>query len=134
MVRDKYRVVATDPRAGFHFHTGRALAARLGDPRAIVDSLPDRAVESFAGVADPLNLRAPECCSPDIRPRRAAAQGVVIGREGTVVQSPRVTRLITRGQVNLLAWRPTPTRPRISTKSSTGSPIASRTEERTASP
>jgi SAM-dependent methyltransferase len=57
LVRDKYQVVATDPEAGFHFHTGRALAAKLGYDRAIIDALPDRAVESFAGVADPLTLR-----------------------------------------------------------------------------
>jgi SAM-dependent methyltransferase len=57
LVRRKYRIVATDPGAGFHFHTGRALAAKLGYDRAMVDSLPDRAVESFAGVADPLTLR-----------------------------------------------------------------------------
>jgi arsenite methyltransferase len=57
LVRSKYRIVATDPGAGFHFHTGRALAAKLGYHRTIVDSLPDRAVESFAGVADPLTLR-----------------------------------------------------------------------------
>jgi arsenite methyltransferase len=37
LVRSKYRIVATDPGAGFHFHTGRALAARLGYDRAIVD-------------------------------------------------------------------------------------------------
>jgi arsenite methyltransferase len=57
LVRTKYRVVATNPAAGFHFHTGRPLAALLGYDPAIVESLPDRAVESFAGVADPLTLR-----------------------------------------------------------------------------
>jgi SAM-dependent methyltransferase len=57
LVHTKYRVVATDPGAAFHFHTGRALAAKLGYDPAIVDPLPDRAVESFAGVADPLTLR-----------------------------------------------------------------------------
>jgi arsenite methyltransferase len=57
LVRDKYRVVATDAGAGFHFHTGRALAAKLGYDRGMVGSLPDQAVESFAGVADPLTLR-----------------------------------------------------------------------------
>jgi len=56
-VRDKYREVATDPNRTFHFHTGRPLAARLGyDPDA-VDPLPDRAVESFAGVGNPFSLR-----------------------------------------------------------------------------
>jgi SAM-dependent methyltransferase len=56
-VRDKYREVATDPRAAFHFHTGRPLAARLGYPDTVVDALPDAAVESFAGVGNPFALR-----------------------------------------------------------------------------
>jgi arsenite methyltransferase len=56
-VRDKYRAVATDPDATYHFHTGRPLAARLGYDPAIVDELPDRAVESFAGVGNPFSLR-----------------------------------------------------------------------------
>ena len=56
-VRDKYREVATHPHAEFHFHTGRPLAARLGYDQGVLDALPDRAVESFAGVANPFSLR-----------------------------------------------------------------------------
>src|SRR5437867_111840 len=56
-VRDKYRKVAADPTAPFHFQTGRPLAAMLGYDPAIVDALPDRAVESFAGVNNPFSLR-----------------------------------------------------------------------------
>src|SRR6266480_8051066 len=56
-VRDKYREVAVDPHRTFHFHTGRALAARLGYEQAAVDVLPDQAVESFAGVGNPFSLR-----------------------------------------------------------------------------
>src|SRR5688572_31073940 len=56
-VRDKYREVATAPDRTFHFHTGRPLAARLGYDPAAVDGLPDRAVESFAGVGNPFSLR-----------------------------------------------------------------------------
>jgi SAM-dependent methyltransferase len=56
-VRRTYQEVATDPDAGFHFQTGRPLAERLGYPAAIVDALPDGAVESFAGVANPFSLR-----------------------------------------------------------------------------
>lgn len=56
-VREKYRDVATDPGRGFHFHTGRELARRLGYDPEILDALPDRAVESFAGVANPFSLR-----------------------------------------------------------------------------
>jgi arsenite methyltransferase len=57
-VREKYRAVATSPHATYHFHTGRALAARLGYDAAAVEALPDRAVESFAGVGNPFSLRA----------------------------------------------------------------------------
>ena len=56
-VQDKYRDVALDPHGDHHFHTGRALAARLGYDQTTVDALPDRAVESFAGVANPFSLR-----------------------------------------------------------------------------
>jgi arsenite methyltransferase len=56
-VRRKYREVALDPGAEFHFHTGRPLAARLGYPDAVVARLPEAAVESFAGVGNPFALR-----------------------------------------------------------------------------
>jgi arsenite methyltransferase len=58
-VRQKYRAVATDPAGPFHFHTGRDLARRLGYDEDTVSALPDRAVESFAGVANPFRLRRP---------------------------------------------------------------------------
>ncbi len=57
-VRNKYRAVAVDPDGEFHFHTGRYLAARLGYDAAVVDAMPDAAVESFAGVANPFSLGA----------------------------------------------------------------------------
>ena len=56
-VSKKYREVALMPHAKYHFHTGRPLAARLGYDAAVVDALPDAAVESFAGVANPFSLR-----------------------------------------------------------------------------
>jgi len=56
-VRDKYRAVAIDPNGSYHFHTGRPLARRLGYDEALVDPLPERAVESFAGVGNPFSLR-----------------------------------------------------------------------------
>jgi len=71
-VRDKYREVAVAPASTFHFHTGRPLAARLGYDPAVVDALPDRAVESFAGVGNPFSLR----------PLRRGARVVDIGSGG----------------------------------------------------
>ena len=57
-VKSKYRDVAHNPNGEHHFHTGRPLARRLGYDSALVDSMPDAAVESFAGVAKPFSLRA----------------------------------------------------------------------------
>jgi arsenite methyltransferase len=57
-VKIKYREVALNPNGEHHFHTGRPLARRLGYETALVDSMPDIAVESFAGVANPFALRA----------------------------------------------------------------------------
>ena len=34
-VKSKYRAVAVNPHGGFHFHTGRPLARRLGYDEAV---------------------------------------------------------------------------------------------------
>jgi arsenite methyltransferase len=54
-VKTKYREVAVNPNAGFHFHTGRPLARRLGYDDAVVARMPDSAVEAFAGVGSPFS-------------------------------------------------------------------------------
>jgi arsenite methyltransferase len=55
-VRSKYRHLALDPSASFHFHTGRPLATLLGYDPSLVEQLPDRAVAAFAGVANPFSM------------------------------------------------------------------------------
>ena len=57
-VKAKYREVAVNPHGGFHFHTGRPVARRLGYDDAVVADLPDQAVEAFAGVGNPFSLGA----------------------------------------------------------------------------
>lgn len=52
-IQEEYAEVAACPTKGFHFHTGRPLAGMLGYDPAEVDRLPDRVVESFAGVGNP---------------------------------------------------------------------------------
>ncbi len=59
-VKDKYRAVAIKPDGKYHFHTGRPLAKRLGYDDAVVDPMPDEAIESFAGVGNPFELRTLE--------------------------------------------------------------------------
>ncbi|NJO34785.1 MAG: hypothetical protein HC869_18360 [Rhodospirillales bacterium] len=56
-VKKKYRDVAVRPNDKYHFHTGRPLAARLGYDGKAAGAMPDEAVESFAGVANPFSLR-----------------------------------------------------------------------------
>jgi len=57
-VRAKYRDVAVNPHGGFHFHTGRSLARRLGYEVAVVARMPESAIEAFAGVGNPFSLGA----------------------------------------------------------------------------
>lgn len=56
-VKDKYREVAVNPHGEYHFHTGRRAAKRLGYDPDLVDAMPDAAIESFAGVANPFLLQ-----------------------------------------------------------------------------
>jgi SAM-dependent methyltransferase len=54
-IQEEYAEVAACPMKGFHFHTGRFLADRLGYPTGRVDALPDAVIESFAGVGNPFS-------------------------------------------------------------------------------
>ena len=57
-VRDLYRDVARDPRAEYHFDTGRDVAELLGYPAGWLDAVPPAALDSFAGVGHFLDLAA----------------------------------------------------------------------------
>lgn len=59
-VRDKYKEVAHDPHADFHFHTGREHALRMGYPTSPLDELPDQATDAFAGVGNPFYWGHPQ--------------------------------------------------------------------------
>ena len=54
-IQAKYSDVAVQPELGFHFHTGRPLAAMLGYSEADVAWLPESTVDSFAGTGNPLS-------------------------------------------------------------------------------
>ncbi len=57
-VSKEYAVVATQPQKGFHFHTGRPLAEKLGYPAAQIDGVPTGVLESFAGTGNPFSVGA----------------------------------------------------------------------------
>lgn len=52
-VQEKYREIASNPAADYHFFTGRKAADHIGYPSSVLDDLPDEVVEAFAGVANP---------------------------------------------------------------------------------
>lgn len=55
-ISDMYSDVARFPRGEFHFPTGRPIMARLGYAPELLERLPAKAVESFAGVGHHLDL------------------------------------------------------------------------------
>ncbi len=55
-ISDKYAEVALTPDKGFHFHTGRPLAHMHGYPDAVVETLPQPVVDSFAGTGNPFSM------------------------------------------------------------------------------
>jgi SAM-dependent methyltransferase len=55
-IREEYETVALDPGRGFHFHTGRTLAAIVGYQDDWLEGIPETAIESFAGTGNPFSL------------------------------------------------------------------------------
>jgi SAM-dependent methyltransferase len=52
-IREEYDLVAREPERGFHFHTGRRLAALLGYDEETVAAVPSESRDSFAGTGNP---------------------------------------------------------------------------------
>jgi arsenite methyltransferase len=57
-VKAMYSRVAEEPQGEFHFEMGRALAERLGYDPAVLDRVPQPAIDSFAGVGHHFGLAA----------------------------------------------------------------------------
>jgi arsenite methyltransferase len=57
-IREEYQLVAQEPGKGFHFHTGRRLAAILGYEESLFAGVPESSVESFAGTGNPFSMGA----------------------------------------------------------------------------
>ncbi len=55
-IKREYAEVATDPKKGFHFHTGRRLAILLGYTDELLAGLPETAIERLAGTGNPFAL------------------------------------------------------------------------------
>jgi SAM-dependent methyltransferase len=55
-IKKEYTSVALDPNKGYHFHTGRRLAALLGYEASLYAGLPESNIASFAGTGNPFSV------------------------------------------------------------------------------
>src|SRR5215813_2874759 len=55
-IRQEYTEVAVKPEQGFHYHTGRPLARRVGYAEEWLEGIPEGSLESFAGTGIPFGL------------------------------------------------------------------------------
>ena len=89
-IQREYSDVALEPARGFHFHTGRRLAAMLGYDEDWLADVPEATIASFAGTGNPFALGAIETgehvvdvgCGAGIDSLIAAK---MVGRAGAVI-------------------------------------------------
>lgn len=55
-IQEEYGTVAADPNRDFHFHIGRRQAQIVEYDDALLEGVPPRALESFAGTGNPFSL------------------------------------------------------------------------------
>jgi arsenite methyltransferase len=55
-IKKEYENVAIYPNKGYHFHTGREAANRIGYDKTLYDAVPEKNIASFAGTGNPFNL------------------------------------------------------------------------------
>lgn len=55
-IKKEYTSVALHPNKGYHFHTGRRLAALLGYKESLYTGLPEGNIASFAGTGNPFSV------------------------------------------------------------------------------
>jgi arsenite methyltransferase len=102
-VREKYREVAEDPSAEYHFHTGRSHAIRLGYPSTPLDQLPDEACEAFAGVGNPFYWGGPKPGERVVDLGSGAGMdsflaALWVGRAGRVIGVDMTPEMLVRGK------------------------------------
>ena len=107
-VAQEYAQVAQNPELGFHFHTGRRLAAMLEYRDEWLEGLPEEAIESFAGTGNPFNLGQ---LNPGERVVDAGSgagldcliAANMIGRAGEVIGVDMTTEMLDKASANAQA-------------------------------
>lgn len=106
-IKQVYTDVVSDPKKGYHFHTGPDYAVeRLGYAREMLADLPDSVTAPFAGVGNPLSLGRPDrgATVVDI----GAGSGMdtflaakAVGPEGKVIAVDMTDAMLQRGRENV---------------------------------
>ena len=107
-VREKYKEVAEDPHADFHFHTGREHALRMGYPTSPLDELPDEATDAFAGVGNPFYWEHPQPGDSVVDLGSGAGMdsflaALWVGAEGRVIGVDMTEEMIRRARATAMA-------------------------------
>jgi hypothetical protein len=69
-IKKEYENVAVYPNKGYHFHTGREAANRIGYDKMLYDSVPEKNIASFAGTGNPFYVvQWQEICSRQVKSR-----------------------------------------------------------------
>jgi arsenite methyltransferase len=106
-IKRVYTEVVSDPKKGYHFHTGPEYAVeRLGYPPDMLADLPDSVTGPFAGVGNPLSLGLPNrgATVVDI----GAGSGMdtflaakAVGTDGKVIAVDMTDAMLQRGRENV---------------------------------
>lgn len=102
-VMEKYREVAGNPAAGYHFFTGRKAADHVGYSPDLLEGLPPKVIEAFAGVANPFHWGTPPPGTTVVDIGSGAGLDSVIaaravGREGQVIGVDMTPEMLERAR------------------------------------
>lgn len=116
-IQEEYGTVADDPQRGFHFHIGRRQAQILEYDDALLEGIPEMAVESLAGTGNPFSLGPIEPgdrvvdvgsgAGTDslIAARKVAPGGRVVGVDMTPRMLEKARRAAAEADLNNVAFR-----------------------------
>lgn len=116
-IQEEYGTVADDPQRGFHFHIGRRQAQILAYDEALLEGIPETAIESLAGTGNPFSLGPIEPgdrvvdvgsgAGTDslIAARKVAPGGRVIGVDMTPRMLEKAHRAAAEAGMNNVAFR-----------------------------